>query len=66
MKITILSQRNIYLVTRFITIIFSILNDCLRNRIKFFLDDISIKKLTTKYNNQKLALKICCFVIGHI
>ena len=31
-----------------------------------FIDDIKIKKLKTKYDNEKSLSEVCCFVLEHL
>lgn len=63
---TIFSQSAINLVAQFVEIVLKILAAHLRNRAKFFLDDVEVKRPKIKYNNEELALEIRRYVFKYI
>lgn len=66
MLMTTLLQGVTNSVSQFIRIIHKILASYLQNQVKPHLDDIGIKGLKTKYNNEELALGIRHYVFEYI
>ncbi len=63
---TTLARGVTYLVAQFVRIVLKIFTSNLPDRIKFFLDDVRVKKPKTTYNNKKLALGMRRYMVEHI
>ena len=65
-RMTTLPQDATNLVAQFVRIVLKILALHLRDRAKFFLDDVGVKKQKSKYNNEKVAPGIKRYVLEYI
>ena len=66
LKMTILFQKIINSVAQFVRIIIRIFRDYIFDKIKFFFDNIEIKKLKTIYNDEKITSSICKYMTKYI
>lgn len=66
MRMIILPQAVTYLVVQFVKILLKILAPYLHDQVKLFLDNIEVRKLKTKYNNEELAPEIKHYLFKHI
>ena len=66
LKMTILFQKIINSVAQFMRIIIRIFRDYIFDKIKFFFDDIEIKKSKTIYNDETIIFNICKYMTKHI
>ena len=42
------------------------LNFNILHNAEIFIDDIEVKKLKTKYDNEKSLSEVCCFILEHL
>ena len=66
LRMKILSQEAINSVAQFIQIVSKILKNHISVKCWFFLDDIEIKELKTKYQNQEIISEIQQFILEHV
>jgi hypothetical protein len=66
LRMIILSMKTINSVAQFVRIIMKILIDHILDVARSFLDDIEIKSLKTKYDNEEVAFDIRRYILEHI
>ena len=66
LKMTILFQKIINFVAQFVRIIIRIFRDHIFDKIRFFFDNIEIKKSKTIYNDEKIIFNIRKYMTKHI